>query len=176
MRFETSQFSSLTESNYGEAATSVDVQDWANYKFRVFSDGSVQLLPAGQKWYPTVDVATYNKIIGALTDYPGNEEKMALVMGQDKVAAAKMSAGPLLMGSGGSSGEKKEGVIETIEKPISQQWWFYPAVSLSVTGAITLGVYAYFTRTKKGKKQWAKMQVRSNPLAALAGVQAEDIY
>jgi branched-subunit amino acid ABC-type transport system permease component len=175
MRFETSQFSSLTESDYGEAATSVDVRDYPGDMFRVYSDGTVKLLSTGKEWKPTVDVATYNLIIANLADYPGNEEKMALVLGTDKVSSAISRALPVSSGGGTISG----GAVpagESIQKPISQQWWFYPAVSLSVTGAITLGVYAYFTRTKKGKKQWAKMQVRSNPLAALAGVQAEDIY
>lgn len=141
MQFQTSRYSHLTEANYGEAATNyVDVKDVPGDVFRVYSDGVIEWLKTGKTWAPTLNIGTYNQIIANLADVPGNEAKMASVLGETKVATAITEAPgytPSLPSTGGQPG------AADIKVPLTQRIWFWPTVLVGATALIGGGVY-YF--------------------------------
>lgn len=160
MSFQTSQYSSLTQSDYGDAQTDwVDVQDYAGYKFRVYSDGTVELTSTGKTWTPS-DGLLYSEILFNLGNYPGNEAKMASVMDRVVLDKALNEGAQSLPTTGGGSAPRAVPQTESLTPSIFEQWWYYPAFLLGSSALIGGGAYLYFTRTQKGMAQWKKFRKR----------------
>lgn len=155
MTFQASQYSSLAPSDsYGDGASNwVEVKDYPGDTFRVYSDGVVEHVKTGTTWSPTIHGDTYKLVVANLADVPGNEEKMAAVMGQDKVQEAIISA-PKHQPTTSTPGDP----MPEVKIPVHQRTWFWPAVLVSSVVVVGGGAYYYFSQTESGKERWARFR------------------
>lgn len=155
MSFQTSEYSFLTQEDYGAAETRhVEINDFEGSLFRIYSDDVVELARGvglssgleGKTWSP--GSGNYNEVVANLQAVPGNRAKMEEVMSPQLISDAVEKGGAPSEGGAPSAIPQR--------KPLPQRWWFWPTVILGTAGVVGGATY-YFRATDQGKEQWARL-------------------
>lgn len=108
--------------------------------FGVAPEGAITVLSG----YPNVGrvftpgSASYDQVVKNLSSVGDNRNRLISFLGAARVTTA-LSSPPLVTADGAQA--TTADVVAVV--PYRERWWFYPAVTLTVTGTLTLGWLAW---------------------------------